>query len=175
MPCSWCVLCPLHVLFHHPPEFAQAHVHSVGDAIQPSHPLSSPSPFAFNLFQHQDLFQWVSASHQVAKVLELQLQHQSFQSGVRMATEWISFRIDSFGLLAIQVTLKSLLQHRSLKPSILCCSAFFIVQLSHLYMTTGKTVASFPHSQSLSSGSLQKPLVLIHQRADKMKTIITEN
>ena len=59
-------------------EFTQTHVHWVGDAIQLSHPLSPPSPPAFNLSQHQGLFQWVS-SHQVAKVLELQLQHQSFQ------------------------------------------------------------------------------------------------
>ena len=57
---------------------AQTHVHRVSDAIQPSHPLSSPSP-AFNLSQHQSLFQWVSSLHQVAKVLEFQLQHQSFQ------------------------------------------------------------------------------------------------
>ena len=57
----------------------QTHVHWVGDAIQLSHPLSSPSPPTFNLSQHQDLFQWVSSSHQVAKVLEFQLQHQSFQ------------------------------------------------------------------------------------------------
>ena len=67
---------PVH---HQLPELAQAHVHWVGDAIQPSHPLLSPSPLAFNLSQHQGLFQWVSSSHQVAKVLELQLQHQSFQ------------------------------------------------------------------------------------------------
>ena len=60
-------------------EPAQTHVHWVGDVIQPSHPLSSPSPPAFNLSQHQGLSQWVSFSHQVAKVLELQLQHQSFQ------------------------------------------------------------------------------------------------
>ena len=60
-------------------EFTQTHVHWVGDAIQPSHPLSSPSPPAFNLSQHQGLFKWVSSSHQVAKVLECQLQHQSFQ------------------------------------------------------------------------------------------------
>ena len=66
-------------------ELAQIHAHQVGDAIQSSHPLSSPSPPAFSLSQHQGLFQWVSSSHQVAKVLELQLQHQSFQ--------WI-FRID---------------------------------------------------------------------------------
>ena len=60
-------------------EFAQTPVHRVSDAIQPSHPLLSPSPPDFNLSQHQDLFQWVSSSHQVARVLELQLQHQSFQ------------------------------------------------------------------------------------------------
>ena len=61
------------------PEFTQTHVHCVSDAIQPSHPLSSPSPPAPNPSQHQGLFQWVSFSHQVAKVLEFQLQHQSFQ------------------------------------------------------------------------------------------------
>ena len=67
---------PVH---HQLPEFAQTHVHRVGDAIQPSHPLSSPSPPAPNPSQHQGLCQWVSSSHQVAKVLEFQLQHQSFQ------------------------------------------------------------------------------------------------
>ena len=61
------------------PEFTQTHVHWVGDAIQPSHPLSSPFPPAFNLSQLQGLFQWVSSSHQVAEVLEFQLQHQFFQ------------------------------------------------------------------------------------------------
>ena len=61
------------------PESTQTHVHWVGDAIQPSHPVSSPSPPALNLTQHQGLFNWVSSSHQVAKVLEFQLQHQSFQ------------------------------------------------------------------------------------------------
>ena len=60
-------------------EFTQTHVHQVGDAIQPSHPLSSPSPPAPNPSQHQGLFQWVNSSHEVAKVLEFQLQHQSFQ------------------------------------------------------------------------------------------------
>ena len=64
---------------HHLPELAQTHVHRVSDTIQPSHPLSFPSPSAFNLSQHQGLFRWVSSSHQVAKVLEQQLQHQSFQ------------------------------------------------------------------------------------------------
>ena len=64
---------------HQLPEFTQTHVYWVGDAIQPSHPLSSPSPPAFNPSQNQGLFKWVSSSHQVDKVLEFQLQHQSFQ------------------------------------------------------------------------------------------------
>ena len=68
------------------PEFTQTHVHWVGDAIQPSHPLSSPSPPAFNLFQNWGLFKWISSSHQVAKILEFHLQHQCFQ--------W-TFRTDS--------------------------------------------------------------------------------
>ena len=67
---------PVH---HQLPEFTQTHAHLIGDAIQPSHPLSSPSPPAFNLSQHQGLFQRVNSSHEVAKVLEFQLQHQSFQ------------------------------------------------------------------------------------------------
>ena len=72
---------PVH---HHLPEFTQTHVHRVGDAIQPSHPLSSPSPPAPNPSQHQSLFQWVSYSHEVAKVLEFQLQHHSFQRNPRV-------------------------------------------------------------------------------------------
>ena len=67
---------PVH---HQLPEVTQTHIHQVSDAIQPSHPLSSPSPPTFNLFQHQGLFKWVTSSHQVAEVLEFQLQHQSFQ------------------------------------------------------------------------------------------------
>ena len=67
---------PVH---HQLPEFTQTHVHRVRDAIQPSHPLSSPSPPAPSPSQHQSLFQWVNSSHEVAKVLEFQLQHQSFQ------------------------------------------------------------------------------------------------
>ena len=91
------------------PEFTQAHVPWVGDAIQPSYPLLSPSPPSFNLSQYQGLFKWVSSSYQVAKVLELQLQHQSFQ--------WtLMVKLD---LLAVQRTLKSLLQHHSSKASIL--------------------------------------------------------
>ena len=78
---------PVH---HQPPELAQTHVHQVSDAIQPSHPLSFPSP-AFNLSQHRDLFKWVSFSHQVAKVVELQLQHQSFQWIFTTDSLWIDW------------------------------------------------------------------------------------
>ena len=117
-------------------EFTQTHGHRVGNAIQPSHPLSSPSPPAPNPSQHQSLFQWVNSLHEVAKVLEFQLQHQSFQH-----PGLICFRMDWLDLLAVQGTLKSLLQHHSSKASILRHSAFFTVQLSHPYMTTGKTIA----------------------------------
>ena len=72
---------PVH---HQIPEFTKTHVHWVGDAIQTFHSVSSPSPPAFNLSQHQDLFKWVSSSHQVAKVLEVQLQNQYFQWIVRV-------------------------------------------------------------------------------------------
>ena len=105
--------------------------------IQPSHPLSSPSPPALNLSQHQGPFKWVGSLHQVAKVLEFQLQHQSFHEHPGL----ISFRMDWLDLLAVQGTLKSLLQHHSSKESILRHSAFFIVQHTHPYMTTGKTIA----------------------------------
>ena len=115
-------------------ESTQTHVHRVGDAIQPSHPLLSPSPPALSLSQHQGLFKWVNSSYQVAKVLEFQLKHQSLPG-------LMSFRMDWLDLLVVQGTLKSLLQHHSSKASILQSSAFFIVQLSHPYMTTGKTIA----------------------------------
>ena len=118
------------------PEFTQTHVHWVSDAIQPSHPLSSPSSPASNPSQHQSLFQWVNSSHEVAKILECQLQHQSLQH-----PGLISFRMDCLDLLAVQGTLKSLLQHHSSKASVFRCSAFFTVQLSHPYVTTGKNVA----------------------------------
>ena len=125
---------PVH---HQLPELAQTHVHRVSDAIQPFHPLSTPSPPALNLSQHQGLFKWVSSSHQVAKVLEFQLQHHpsnEYSGLICLRTYW-------FDLLAVQGTLKSLLQHESSKASILMHSAFFIVQLSHPYMTTGETIA----------------------------------
>ena len=119
------------------PRVHPTHVHWVGDAIQLSHPLSSPSPPAFNHSQHQGLFQWVSSSNQVAEVLQFQLQHQSFQWTPGLT----SFRMEWLDLLAVQGTLKSFLQHHSSKASILWHSAFFTAQLSHPYMTTGKTIA----------------------------------
>ena len=123
-------------VYHQLLEFVQTHVHWVSDAIQPSHPLSSTSP-TFNLSHHQGLFQWVSSSHQVAKVLEFQLQHQPSNkySGL------IPIRIDSFDLLAVQGILKSLLQHHSSKALTPRHSAFILVQLSHPYMTTENTIA----------------------------------
>ena len=119
------------------PEFIQTHVHWVSDAIQPSHPPSSPSPPALNLSQHQGLFKWVSSLLQVAKVLEFRLKHSPSNEYSGLT----SFRMDWLDLRAVQGTLKSLLQHHSSKASILCQSDFFMVQLSHPYMTTRKTIA----------------------------------
>ena len=115
-------------VYHQLPEFTQTHVHCVSEATQPSHSLPTPSPPTFNLSQHQALFKWVNSSHQVSKVLEfhLNISPSNGYSGL------ISFRMDWFDLLAVQGTLQSLLQHHSSKPSILWCSAIFIVQLSHL-------------------------------------------
>ena len=125
------------LLVHHQlPEFTQTHVHWVRDAILSSHPLSSPSPPALNPCQHQGCFKWVSSLHQVAKVLQ-------FQLSISPSNEYpgpISFRMDWLDLLAVQGTLKTLLQHHSSKASILWCSAFFTIQLSHPYVTTRKTI-----------------------------------
>ena len=117
-------------------ELAQTHVYRVGDAIQPSHPLS-PSPPVFNLSQHQGLFQWVSSSHQGAKVLEFQLQHQSFH--------WI-FRTDFLwdGLVWPPTSPRDSQessptpQFKSINSSAL---SFTYSPTSHPYMTTGKTIA----------------------------------
>ena len=112
------------------------HVHWVNDAIRTSQPLLAPS-LALSFSQHQDLFPWIDSLHQVAKVLELQFQHQSFQWIFRVDF----FRIDWLDLLAVQDSLKTLLQHQSLKALIPQCSAFFMVQLSHPYVTTRKIIA----------------------------------
>ena len=125
---------PVH---HQLPEFIQTHVHRVSDAIQPSHPLSSPSPPppippSIRVFSNESTLRmrWPK--------------YWSFSFSTIPSKEipgLISFRMDWLDILAVQVTLKSLLQHHSSKASILWCSAFFTVQLSHPYMTTGKTIA----------------------------------
>ena len=115
-------------------EFTQTHDHQVSDAVQPSPPLSPPSPPAFNLsvFSNESALpiRWPKC--------------WSFSFNINPSSEHpglISFRIDWMDILAVQGTLNSLLQHHSSKASILRCSAFLIVQLSHPYMTTGKTIA----------------------------------
>ena len=123
---------PVH---HQLPELTQTHVHRVGEAIQPSHPLLSPSPPAFT---HPSLRVFSNES-----VLCIRWpKYWSFS--VSPSSEYsalISFRMDGVDLLAVQETLKSLLQHHYSKASVLRSSAFFIVQLSHPYMTNGKTIA----------------------------------
>ena len=123
-------------VLHYFPELAQTHVHWVSDAVQPSHPLL-PTSSAFSLSQHQSLFN-ESALHIRWPT------YWSFSFHISPCNEYwglISFRIDWFDLLAIQGTLKSLLQHHSSKASILQHSAFHMIQLSHLYRTIGKTIA----------------------------------
>ena len=125
---------PVH---HQLPEFTQTHVHGVGDAIQPSHPLSSPLllppiPPSIRVFSNESTLhmRWSK--------------YWSFSFSISPSSEHpglISFRMDWLDLLAVQGILKSLLQHHNSKASIFRCSAFFTVQLSHAYMTTGKTTA----------------------------------
>ena len=136
LSCVWLFVTPMDCstpgfpVLCHLPEFVQTHDHWVGDAIQTSHPLLSPSPPVLSLFNHQSLSHWVKLFN-LARVLELQLQHQFFQySGM------IFFRMDWFDLLAVQGTLRGLLQYHSTKALILQHSAFFVVQLSTSYITT---------------------------------------
>ena len=122
---------------HQLPELTQIHVHRVGDAIQPLHPLLSPSPSAFNLSSIR-----VFSNESVLPIRWPK--YWSFSFSISPSKEYsglTSFRMDWLDLLAVQGTLKSLLQHHSSKTSILQRSAFFILQLSHPYMTTGKTIA----------------------------------
>ena len=117
--------------------FTQIHVLRVGGAIQPSHPLSSPSPLTFN-FPSISVFSSESVFHIRWP------KYWSFSFSISPFNEYsglISFRMDWLDILAVRGTLKSLLQHHSSKTSVLWCSVFFIVQLSHPYMTTGKTIA----------------------------------
>ena len=124
-------------VYHQLPGPTQTHVHHVSDAIQPSHPLLCPSLPTFNLSQHQGLSN--------ESVLQIRWpKYWSFSFSISSSNEYsglISFRMDWLDLLEVQGTLKSLLQHYSSKASILWHSAFFTVQLSHPYMTTGKTRA----------------------------------
>ena len=132
MNCSTPVL-PVH---HQLPEPTQTHVHWVDDAIQPSQTLSSPSPPALNLSRIR-VFSNESALH----IRWPKYWNFSFNISPSSKHPGLIFRMDWLDLLAVQGTLKSLLQHHSSKASILLCSAFFIVQLSHPYMNTGKTIA----------------------------------
>ena len=121
---------------HQLPEFTQTHVHRLGDVIKPSHPLSSPSPPASKLSQHQGLF------HE--SILHLRWpKYWSFSFSISPSNEHpgLIYRTDWLDLLAVQGTLKSLLQHHSSKASIFRHSDFFTAQLSHPYITTGKRIA----------------------------------
>ena len=125
---------PVH---HQLPEFTQSHVHRVSDAIQPSHPLR-PLLLLPSIFPSIRVFSNESGLHIRWP------KYWSFSFNIRPSNEHpglISFRMDWLDLLAVQGTLKSLLQHHSSKVSILPCSAVFTVQLLHPYMTTGKTIA----------------------------------
>ena len=125
---------------HHHLPFTQTHDHSVCDAIQPSNPVV-PFSSCLQPFPASGSFQMSQFFHQVAKLLEFQLQHQLKRA--EYSNEYsgrISFRIDWLGLLEVQGTLKSLLQHHSSKASTLWCSPFSMVQTSHSYMTAGKTI-----------------------------------
>ena len=134
----WSAVCQASfTVLHYLLDFTQTHVHRVSDAIQPSHPLSSPSPPAFDLSQHQGLFPNESALHIRWP------KDWSFSFSISSSNEHlglISFRIDWFDFFAVHWTLKSLLQPHSSKASILQHSTFFMVHLSHLYMTTEKTI-----------------------------------
>ena len=125
---------PIH---HQLQEFTQTHVHQVSDAIQPSHPLSSPFP-------PPSIFPSIRVLSNESVLLIRRSKYWSFSFNISPSNEYsglISFRIDWLDILAVQGTLKSLLQHHSSKASILRCSAFFIVQLSHPYVITVKTIA----------------------------------
>ena len=124
---------PVH---HQLPEFTQTHVHRVSDAIQPSHPLSSPSPPAPNPSQHQSLFQWVNSSHEVAKVLESQLEHHSFQRNPR-ADHLQNGLVGSPCSPRDSQESSPTPQFKSINTSTL---SLLYIQLSHPYMTTGKTI-----------------------------------
>ena len=148
-------------VLHYLLEFAKTHIHWVCDAIQSSHTLLPPSLFTYNLSQHQDFFNEPALGIRWSKYWSFSISPSNEYSGL------ISFRTDWFYLLALQGTLKSLLQHRNVKASVLWHSAFFMTQLSHLYMTTGKShnfgytnlcqqrnISAFQHCLGLSNNSV---------------------
>ena len=124
-------------VYHQLLEFTQTHIHQASDGIQPSHPLLSPFPPALNPSQHQSLFLWVSSSHEAARELELQLQHHSFQRAPRADLLQNGLVGSPCSPRDSQVS-SSTPQFKSINFQ---RSAFFTVQLSHPYMTTGKTIA----------------------------------
>ena len=160
---------------HQLPELTQTHVHRVGDGIQPSHPLSFPSPFSLNLSQHQGLFQEVSSSHQVANVLQFQLQHLSLQRNPRAD-------LLQNGLVGSPCSPRDSQestptpQFKSINSR---CSAFFTVQLSHPYMTTGLKFKFSGGSQSLCwisrSGNLLWALELSQQCENVFSIILLQS
>ena len=182
---------PVH---HQLQEFTQTHVHWVGDAIQPSHPLLSPSPPA-------PIPPSISVFSNESALCIGWSKYWSFSFNISPSSEYsglISFRMDWLDLLVVQGTLKSLLQHHSSKASILQHSAFFLVQLSHPYMTTGKTIVStrwtfvgkvmsllfnmwsrlvitfLPRGKHLSVSLLQSPsAVILEPRKIKSATVST--
>ena len=124
-------------VFYYLPEFAQTHLDWVYYAIRQSHPLWPNSPSVFSLSQYQSIFQWVDSLHQVTKVSELQLQHQSFQRIFRVdfLEDWLVW------LSCCSKDSQEFFPALQLKSISTWCSAFFMVQLSYPYMTTGKTIA----------------------------------
>ena len=175
-------------VLQHLPEFAQTYVHWVSDAIQSSHPLSPPFPLALNLSQYQSLFQWLTSI--VKLVLHIRWPKYWSFSIISPSKEYLGF-----DLLAVWGVLKSLLLHHSLQATILWHSAFFIVQLPHLYITTGKTIALtiwtfvspvmslhcnklsrfviafLPRSKHLLISWLQSPPTVILDFRQKMKSV----
>ena len=159
---------PVH---HQLPEFTQTHGHRVSDAIQPSHPLSSPSPPAhfppsIRVFSHESTLcmRWPK--------------YWSFSFSIIPSKEipGLLFRMDWLDLLAVQGTLKSLCQHHSSKASILQRSAFFTVQLSHPYMATGKTIALTRQNfvgkvMSLIFNIMSRLLIAFHPRNNSVQSL----
>ena len=157
---------PVH---HQFPKFTQTHVHWVGDAIQPSHPLSSSFPSAFSLSQHQGLFKWVSFLHQVAEVLGVSPSASVLPMNIQ---EWFHLRFTGWVFL-LSKGLKSLLQHHRSKASVLQRSAIFIVQLSHEYMPTGKPIALTRRTfvgkvMSLLFHMLSRLVITFHPRSKRL-------